>query len=80
MNAIRTVLAVIVVLVGGMGTRLSATQSSTALLSVDTGYTISKVRMAQARHAPYVVASSYEGTVLGIALVLGCIYCQGLSI
>lgn len=34
--------------------------------SFDTGYTISKVRSAQKGGRSYIVASSYEGTVLGI--------------
>lgn len=37
------------------------------LTSFDTGYTITKVRAAQDNGVSYVVASSYEGTVLGLS-------------
>lgn len=37
-----------------------------ALETFETGYTISKVRTAKAATSNYIVASSYEGTVLGI--------------
>ena len=36
------------------------------LLSIETGYTVSKVRSALKNGEPYIVASSYEGTILGI--------------
>jgi len=39
--------------------------------SIDTGYTISKVRTALRDGASYIVASSYEGTVLGISNLSG---------
>lgn len=39
---------------------------STAVHSIDTGYTISKVRTAANHGVPYIVASTYEGTLLGI--------------
>ena len=38
-----------------------------ALFSIETGYTISKVRTAQNNKETYVVASTYEGTVLGVS-------------
>ena len=41
--------------------------ASDGLTSIDTGYTISKVRSAVNREIPYLVASSYEGTVLGVS-------------
>jgi WD40 repeat protein len=41
--------------------------ASDGLASIDTGYTISKVRSAVNREIPYLVASSYEGTVLGVS-------------
>ena len=40
---------------------------STGLVSLETGYTICKVRTAADGGIPYIVASSYEGTVLGIS-------------
>lgn len=40
---------------------------STGLVSIETGYTISKVRTAVNRGIPYIVASSYEGTLLGLS-------------
>jgi hypothetical protein len=43
--------------------------------SIDTGYTISKVRTALKDGASYIVASSYEGTVLGIKYD-GAILCK----
>ncbi|MBJ2173598.1 PQQ-binding-like beta-propeller repeat protein [Aureibaculum sp. A20] len=39
-----------------------------AVYSIETGFTISKVRTAQNQNKTYVVASSYEGTILGISL------------
>ncbi|WP_162030857.1 MULTISPECIES: PQQ-binding-like beta-propeller repeat protein [unclassified Lentimonas] len=41
--------------------------SSSALKSFDTGYTITKVRSATAKKVPFIVASSYEGTVLALS-------------
>ena len=41
--------------------------ASDALTSIDTGLTICKVRSAVNRGIPYLVASSYEGTVLGVS-------------
>ena len=38
-----------------------------ALFSIETGYTISKVRTAKNKKEAYIVASSYEGTVLGVS-------------
>lgn len=59
----KILLAIGVVLVAGRGLGASETQ---ALLSIETGYTISKVRVARLKNSSYVVASSYEGTLLGI--------------
>jgi len=42
-------------------------QASDALTSIDTGLTICKVRSAVNGGIPYLVASSYEGTVLGVS-------------
>jgi lambda-carrageenase len=40
---------------------------STGIVSIETGYTICKVRTAVDRDGSYIVASSYEGTVLGLS-------------
>ncbi len=40
---------------------------SSGLASIETGYTISKVQMATGDAGNYIVASSYEGTLLGIS-------------
>ena len=42
-------------------------KSDEGLYSIETGYTISKVRTAQNKNSTYIVASSYEGTVLGVS-------------
>ena len=41
--------------------------ASPGLVSIETGYTICKVRTAVNRGVPTIVASSYEGTVLGLS-------------
>jgi hypothetical protein len=41
--------------------------ASDALTSIETGLTICKVRSAARDGVPYLVASSYEGTVLGVS-------------
>lgn len=41
---------------------------SKGVLSIETGYTITKVRTALDKKQSFVVASSYEGTLLGISL------------
>lgn len=38
-----------------------------AILSIETGLTISKVRTAKNKNETYIVASSYEGTVIGVS-------------
>ena len=38
-----------------------------ALFSIETGYTVSKVRTAKNNKGTFIVASSYEGTVLGVS-------------
>ena len=37
------------------------------IISIETGYTISKVRTAQNTDESYIIGSSYEGTVLGVS-------------
>ncbi|WP_298493943.1 WD40 repeat domain-containing protein [uncultured Algibacter sp.] len=41
--------------------------SDKGLFSIETGYTISKVSIAKNKSSTYIVASSFEGTVLGIS-------------
>ncbi|WP_111708894.1 PQQ-binding-like beta-propeller repeat protein [Lutibacter citreus] len=41
--------------------------SNNGFLSFDTGYTISKIRTAQNKATSYIVASSYEGTIIGVS-------------
>ena len=38
-----------------------------ALFSIETGYTVSKVRTAKNNKGTFIVASSYEGTLLGVS-------------
>ena len=49
-----------------LGGALTAHAEARGFTSFETAYTITKVRAAQDRGASYIVASSYEGTVLGI--------------
>ncbi len=44
-----------------------ASEPPAGFTSIDTGYTICKVRSAVDRGEPYIVASSYEGTLLGVS-------------
>ena len=44
----------------------AATSAEPALLSIDTGYTIMKVRSAEANDKTFIVGSSYEGAVMGV--------------
>jgi hypothetical protein len=46
--------------------RLSLAQTETPVLSFDTGSTVSKVRTARQGARAWIVASSYEGTLLGL--------------
>lgn len=62
-NARLSIIITCLVLAGG----LTATLNAAGLTSIDTGHTICKVRTASDRAASYIVASTYEGTVLGIA-------------
>ncbi|MBU2947149.1 outer membrane protein assembly factor BamB family protein [Zobellia uliginosa] len=48
-------------------TRYKEVINTSGVYSIDTGYTISKVRPAVNKNKTYIVASSYEGTVLGIS-------------
>ncbi len=59
-------LIVAIVLIGALSQSVAAADDASALLSFDTGLTISKVRTAYADGRSYIVASSYEGTVLGM--------------
>ncbi|WP_206753973.1 MULTISPECIES: hypothetical protein [unclassified Lentimonas] len=45
---------------------LCSASAGEALKSIETGHTIMKVRSASADGAPFIVASTYEGTVLGV--------------
>jgi len=38
-----------------------------SIVSIDTEYTISKVRTANTKNKRYIVASTYEGTLLGVS-------------
>ncbi len=49
-----------------MGARMLAADSSSAITSIDTGYTIMKVRTAVRGDQTCIVGSSYEGTVLAL--------------
>ncbi|MCW2119044.1 PQQ-binding-like beta-propeller repeat protein [Flavobacterium sp. 7A] len=53
------------------GNLLNAKEASTSLhkgvMSIETGYTITKVRTAVSKKDSFIVASSYEGTVMGIS-------------
>ncbi|WP_139957419.1 PQQ-binding-like beta-propeller repeat protein [Flavicella sediminum] len=42
-------------------------KSKSGIVSIETGLTISKVRTAQNRGKSYIVASSYEGTLIGVS-------------
>ncbi|AWG23292.1 hypothetical protein FFWV33_18045 [Flavobacterium faecale] len=62
----------LLVLVGVLqGSSLNAKEVSTAppkaVLSIETGYTITKVRTALNKKESFIVASSYEGTVMGVS-------------
>jgi len=55
------------VLLGGMANRSAAADAGTGgLTSLDTGYTVSRVRSALRDGDSYVVAGSYEGALLGL--------------
>lgn len=62
-NTLRIIAALLTALAGGG----IASADSTGFVSFETGYTISKVRTAADRGISYIVAASYEGTVLGIS-------------
>lgn len=49
-----------------LGLTTGAVTAGNALTSIETGYTISKVRVASRRGRSYIIASSYEGTVMGV--------------
>ncbi|WP_343330729.1 PQQ-binding-like beta-propeller repeat protein [Polaribacter staleyi] len=46
---------------------LPALKKSKAIVSIETGFTILKVRSAVNKEGTYIVASSYEGTLLGVS-------------
>jgi len=58
---------------------VAANAGASVVLSFDTGYTISKVRTAVKAGASYIVASSYEGTVLAMNLDGAVLWANALS-
>lgn len=62
----RPSLIIALVLIGTLGRGVRAADDASGLRSIDTGLTISKVRTALEDRRSYIVASSYEGTVLGV--------------
>jgi len=47
--------------------KVNTTNFDKAIISIETGFTILKVRTAQKDNQSYIVASSYEGTLLGVS-------------
>jgi len=47
--------------------KINSAKLDKAIVSIETGLTISKVRTAQNKGKTYIVASSYEGTVIGVS-------------
>ena len=47
--------------------KINSEKLDKAIVSIETGFTISKVRTAQNKGKTYIVASSYEGTVIGVS-------------
>ena len=63
---IKLIKIIIGIFLSGMVVIAVADAESSGVQSVDTGYTISKVRTALRHGNSYIVASSYEGTLLGM--------------
>lgn len=63
---IKLIKIIIGIFLSGMVVIGVADAESSGVQSVDTGYTISKVRTALRHGNSYIVASSYEGTLLGM--------------
>jgi len=63
---IKLIKIIIGIFLSGMVVIAVAGAESSGVQSVDTGYTISKVRTAMWHGNSYIVASSYEGTLLGL--------------
>jgi hypothetical protein len=66
MKAKQVALIVTVLFVGMASSGVTAKPETLGVTSIDTGYTISKVRTARRAGGSYIVASSYEGAVMGI--------------
>ena len=58
--------AVIALAMGGMGMASDVPTDQQAITSIDTGYTITKVRTATGVEGEYIIASTYEGTLLAV--------------
>ncbi|MCG9793686.1 PQQ-binding-like beta-propeller repeat protein [Flavobacterium algicola] len=56
-----------ITIVGTINSYANGTPPSKGIFSIETGYTITKVRTALDKKKSFVVASSYEGTLLGIS-------------
>ncbi|WP_303317244.1 hypothetical protein Q4Q34_01815 [Flavivirga abyssicola] len=81
MHSIKKYLLLLVVLLLPLGFHTINCQENdpSVIKSIDVGYTISKVRIAKSYKETYIVASSYEGTILGVSYTGDVLWKNALS-